>query len=132
MSRPNLEADQSAMEPVGYQTSCKEIWDIYHSVYLLRRAPGLPPCGPQQRGRAICDILSSLTSQLHWWVYPATAREAQRPMDKCLSRLSRRESDEEALKVACQRALETTEVLRSDIERLSQGMRCTMNPLQEL
>ena len=53
MSRPDLEVDQSAMELVGYQTSHKEIWDIYHSVYLLRRFPGLPPCGPQQRGRAI-------------------------------------------------------------------------------
>ena len=63
MSRPDLEADQSAMELVGYQTSCKGIWDIYHSVYLLRRSPGLPPCGAQWRGRAIHDILSSLTSQ---------------------------------------------------------------------
>ena len=89
MSRPNLEVDQSAMELVGYQSSHKEIWDIYHSVYLLRRSQGLPP-GPK---------------------------------DECLSRLSRRELYEEALKVAHQRALETAEVLRSDIERLSQGMR---------
>ena len=33
------------------------------------------------------------------------------------------ESYEEALKVACKRALQTAEVLRSDIERLSQRMR---------
>ena len=123
VSRSDLEVDQSAMELVGYQTSHKEIWDIYHSVYLLRRSPGLPPCGPQWRGRAICDILSSLTSQLHWQVCPATAGEPWGPMDECLFRLSRRESYEEALKVAHQRPLETTEVLRSDIERLSQGMR---------
>ena len=45
VSRPDLEADQSAMEFMGYQTSHKEIQDIYHSVYLLRRSPGLPPCG---------------------------------------------------------------------------------------
>ena len=44
-------------------------------------------------------------------------------MDKCLSRLSRRESYEEALRAAHQRVWETAEVLRSDIERLSQGMR---------
>ena len=111
------------MELVGYCTSRKEIWDIYHSVYLLRRSLGLPPCGAQQRGRAICDILSSLTSWLHQRVYPATTGEAQRSKDEWLPRLSRRESYEEALKVACQRVLQTAEVLRSDIERLSQGMR---------
>ena len=95
------------MELVGYQTSCKEIWDIYHSFYLLRKSPGLPSCGAQQRGRAICDILSSLTGQLYWWVYPATTREAQGSKDEWLPRLSRRESYEEAHKVACQRVLET-------------------------
>ena len=47
MWRPNLEVDQSTMELMGYQTSHKEIQDIYHSVYLLRRPPGLPPCGSQ-------------------------------------------------------------------------------------
>ena len=56
-------------------------------------------------------------------VYPATTGEAQGPKDEWLPRLSRRESYEEALKVAHQRVLETAEVLRSDIERLSQGMR---------
>ena len=44
-------------------------------------------------------------------------------MDECLSRLSRRDSYEEALGAAFQRVLETAKVLRSDIERLSQGMR---------
>ena len=40
---PNHRADQSAMELVGYQTSRKEMRDIYHSVYLLRRSPRSPP-----------------------------------------------------------------------------------------
>ena len=44
---PDSEADQSAMKPVGYLTSHKEIRDLYHSVYLLRRLPGPLPCGPQ-------------------------------------------------------------------------------------
>ena len=44
-SGPNLEAGQSTMELVGYWTSHKEIYDIYHIAYLLRRSPGLPPCG---------------------------------------------------------------------------------------
>ena len=111
------------MELVGYWTSHKEIQDIYHSVYLLRRSLGLPPCGSKQRGRAIHDILSSLRSQLHQWVYPTTVGEAQGPMDGCLSRLSRRQSYEEAIRAACQRVLETAEVLRSDLKRLSQVMR---------
>ena len=42
---PNPKADQSAMELVGYQTSRKEIRDVYHSVYLLRRPLGSPSCG---------------------------------------------------------------------------------------
>ena len=40
------ELDQSAMELVGYNTSKKEIRDIYQSVYLLWRAPGLPLAEP--------------------------------------------------------------------------------------
>ena len=116
------------MELVRYWTSHKEIWDIYYSVYLLRRSPGLPPCGSQWRRKAIHDILSSLKSQLHQWVYPAAAREAHGPIDKCQSRPSRRDLYEEALReirVAHQRALEAAKVLRSDIERLSWGMRDT-------
>ena len=41
------------MELVGYRTSHKGIWDIYHSVYLLRRSPGLPPYRSQQRREAM-------------------------------------------------------------------------------
>ena len=35
MYDPDSEADQSAMELVGYHTSQKEIRDIYQSIYLL-------------------------------------------------------------------------------------------------
>ena len=76
-SKPDLEVGHSTMELVGYWTSCKEIRDIYYSVYLLRRPPGLSPCGDQWRRRAICNILSSLTSQLHQHGYPAMTREDQ-------------------------------------------------------
>ena len=126
MWRPDLKADQSAMELVGYRTSHKEIWDIYHSVYLLRRLPVLPPCGSQWRREVIHDILSSLRSQLHWQVYPTAAEETQGPASGHGSRPRRRGSYEEALqeiRAACQRVLEATEVLKSDIERLSWGMR---------
>ena len=111
-SEPNLEAEYSAMELVGHQTSHKEICNIYHSVYLLRRPPGLSPCDGQQRRRAICNILSSLTSQLHQHECPATIQEGQ-------------ESYEEVLRAAHQKALETAEVLQGDLKRLNQGMRDT-------
>ena len=42
---PNPKADQSAMELVGYQTSRREIRNVYHSIYLLRRSPGSPLWG---------------------------------------------------------------------------------------
>ena len=100
------------MELVGYWTPHKEIWDIYHSVYLLRRSPGLPPCGSQWRREAICDILSSLRSQLHPWVYPIAAEETRGPVDEYQSRPRRRgDLHEEAFweaRAACQRVLEST------------------------
>ena len=77
---------------------------------FIEEAPRSPPCEGQWRRRAICGILSSITSWLHWCGYPDTTREGQ-------------ESYDEVLRVAQQRALETTEVLPGDIERLSQGMR---------
>ena len=45
---PELGVDQSAMELVGYRTSRKEMRNIYHSVYLLRRTPGLLPVGSKK------------------------------------------------------------------------------------
>ena len=110
------------MELVGYWTSYKEIQDIYHSVYLLRRSPGLPPCGSQQRREVIHDILPSLRSQLHQQVYPTTPKWTRAPIDKYQSRPRRRDSYKEALweiRVALQRLLEAAKVLKSDIERLS-------------
>ena len=56
---PNSE-DQSALHLIGYHTSQKELRDVYHSVYLLNRAPGFPSCGEVKRKRAIQEILSSL------------------------------------------------------------------------
>ena len=53
------------MQLVGYQTSHKEIRDLYHDIYLLKRSPSSLPCMPQWRQEAIQDILSSLWSHLH-------------------------------------------------------------------
>ena len=124
-SEPDLEAGHSAMELVGYWTSNKEIWDIYHNFYLLRRSPGLPSCGDQLRRRTICDILSSLTGWLHWHGYHATTGEDLESEEEWLPRPNGRESYEEAFRAACQRALDTAKVLQGEIERLSWRMRDT-------
>ena len=42
---PSTEEDQSALHIIGYHTSRKELRDVYHSVYLLNRAPGSPSRG---------------------------------------------------------------------------------------
>ena len=109
----------SAIELVGYQTSCKEIQDIYQSVFLLWRLPGLPSCGNKQRKRAIQDICSSLKSQMHRHGYPATTAEGSQQEEEQQPGLSRQEPYEEALRAAHQRVLDTAKALQSNIERLS-------------
>ena len=66
---PNSEVDQSGMWLIGFQTSRKEIREVYHSVYLLNRSPGFPSCGKMRRRRAIQDILSSLETWQQRWTY---------------------------------------------------------------
>ena len=75
MYNPDSMVDQSIMELVGYHTSPKEIRDIYQSIFLLQRTPGLPSCRDQLRRKAIQDILSSLKSQLHRCGCSATTRD---------------------------------------------------------
>ena len=122
-SEPDPGAGHSAMEFVGYQTSCKEIWDIYQCVYLLWRLPGLPSCGDQLRRRTIWDILSSLKDQMHKHGYPATTGEDLEPQEEWQPRQNRQEPYKEALRAACQRVLDTAKALQGDIERLSQRTR---------
>ena len=119
---PNPEVDQSAMELVGYQTSRKDMWDIYHSVYLLWRCPGSPSCRALRRRRAIQVILSSLQTQLERQTYSAKAeglgahgreRVGTEPL----------QSYEAVLQATCQKALETAEALCDDLERLDNKCR---------
>ena len=77
MYDPDSEVDQSAMELVGYPTSPKEIRDIYQSIYLLQRAPGLLSFGDQLRRKTIQDILSSLKGQLHRHGCSSTSRDLE-------------------------------------------------------
>ena len=122
MYDPNLEVGQSTMELVGYHTSQKEMRDIYQSIYLLWRAPGLPSCRDQLWRKAIQGILSSLKIQLHRSGCSAAARDLESQEEEQV-RLNWWGSYEEALRAAHQRALDTAEALKSDIERLSQRRR---------
>ena len=72
---PNPKADQSAMELVGYQMSRKEIRDVCHSIYLLRRPLGSPSCGESRRRRVIQDILSSLQTWLQRQTYSTKSKD---------------------------------------------------------
>ena len=134
LPRPDPGADLPTMKIVGYWLSNKEIRDLYHSIYLLRRSPGLLPCGSQQRKEAIWDILSSLRNCLHRQVYPAASKEDVRGSATESQSRSRMREDphEEALqeaRTAHQRALEADQVLESDIKRLSGGVEgCLISP----
>ena len=108
---PNLRVDQSTMELVGYWISRKEMRDIYHSMYLLRRFPGSPSCGERQRRKTIQDILSSLMVRLQRQTYPATTGDPGPQEGECVG-LDWQGSYEVALWVACQRTLETAEALQ--------------------
>ena len=114
---PNPEADQSAMELVGYQTSQKEMKEIYHSVYFLRRSPGSPSCGERQKRKTIQDILSSLTDWLQRWASPTTTGGLE-PQGGEWVKQDWQGPYEAAPQVACQRVLETTKALQSDLKRL--------------
>ena len=112
--KPEPRVDLSAMELVGYRTSRKEMRDIYHSVYLLRRTPETPSCGEWER-RVIHDILASLTVWLQRWTQPATTKE--------WARMNQEGSYKVALQVAHHGALETAEALCGDLKRLESGRR---------
>ena len=115
---PSPKADQSAMELVGYWTSRREIKDVNHSMYLLRRSLGSPSCGQSRRRRAIQDILSSLQTQLQRQTYFVEAEDLGAQGGEWVG------SDplwsyEAALQANHHKALETTEALQDDLERLN-------------
>ena len=119
---PNPKADQSAMELVGYQMSRKEMWDVYHNMYLLWRCPGSPSFGALRRRRAIQDILSSLQAWLQRQTYSA---ETEGPGAHGRERVGTKppQSYEVVLWATCQKALETAEALHNDLERLDDECR---------
>ena len=135
LPRPDPEADIPAIKLVWYQTSHKEIRDLYHSIYILIRSPGLLTCGPWWREEVIQDILSSLRSHLHRWGYTTAPNEDLQGAAMAIWTLihlqswsrSRRNQHDEALweaREAHQWALEAVHTLEDDIWRLSRGRGC--------
>ena len=47
LPRLDSEVDVSAVQLVGYWMSSEEIGDLYHQVYMLKRLPRPPLCGPK-------------------------------------------------------------------------------------
>ena len=54
------QADISAIQLVGPQTSREEISDLYHQVYKFRRLPGSPQCKPEWTSELMRDVVASL------------------------------------------------------------------------
>ena len=117
MREPSSEADQSALHLVGYHTSRREMRDVYHSMYLLNRAPGFPSCGEAKRRRAIQEILSSLQERL-WRQTSSTDGDALGS-----ERESAPQTYEAALQIACQKIVETATALQSNLDRLDNELR---------
>ena len=118
MREPSSKADQSALHLVGYHTSQREMRDVYHSVYLLNRAPGFPSCGEATRRRAIQEILSSLQDRLQRQTSPTEAGDALESERELAP-----QTYEVALQIACQKVVETTAALQSGLDRLDNELR---------
>ena len=117
---PNSEADQSALHLIGYHTSQKEMRDVYHSMYLLNRAPGFPSCGEVKRRRAIQEILSSLQDRLQRQTSLAEAGDA--PGNERES--APLQTYEAALQVSpLEGCGDCTAALQSDLDRLNNELR---------
>ena len=78
LSHLDPQADVSAVQLVGYQSTREEIWDLYHQVYKLRRLPGSPPYRPEQVQELMRDVVSSLKNQL-WQRGGKQPRELEEP-----------------------------------------------------
>ena len=112
---PDPEMHQTALQLIGYHTSWKELRDIYHSVYLLNRAPGFPTCGAAQQRKVIREILSSLRERLCWQTSP----DSMEDLTNNVRGLPPPSSYEAALQAAHQKMMETATTLQSDLDRLN-------------
>ena len=132
---PKLDSgvDVSTIQLVGYQTSSKEIGDLYHQVYALEKLPGPQFCGPERAWEIMKDILSSLKDCLRWRKGEQSGGsgepESASPHPSCqcnwASRRGRQDSSGEQelpkAREAYWQALAAATTLKECIERLSQS-----------
>ena len=126
------QADISAVQAVGPQTSREEIRDLYYQVYKLQRLPWSPPCGPEWTEELFRDMVSSLKDHLRQkGGQPSRGLGESEPADAWPLRSktpSRRMRDTSAnrdlakVREAHQRALAAAATLEERIERLSHSM----------
>ena len=102
------EADQSAMELVGYHTSWSEMTGMFirASIYC-RRVPGLPPCGAQPRRKAMQRHTILLWRANYIDVDMSSTVRNLESQDEEVE-LNQCGSYDEALRVAHQRTLDTS------------------------
>ena len=58
------QGDVSTIQSIGPHTSREEVRDLYYKVYKLRRLSGPLPCGPEQAGELMRDMVSYLKNHL--------------------------------------------------------------------
>ena len=119
MREPNSEEDQSTLHLIGYHTSCKELRDVYYSIYSFNRAPGFPSCGRVKRMRAIQEILSLLQERLQRQT-PSTEAEDVPEHEMGLIPLP---TYEVALQDVCRKVIQTAASLQNDLDRLNSDLR---------
>ena len=133
-SLPNLDpqADISAIQIVGPQTSKEEFRDLFYQVYKLSRLPGSPPWGLEQMEKLATEIVSSLKDHLGWkegkplqGLEEPGLTDIQPPRSKTPRRWRRDtslERDLTELREVHQRALATMAALEEKIGRLNQSL----------
>ena len=97
----------------------KELRDMYHSVYLLNRAPGFPTCGEVKRRRAIQEILSLLQDRLQRQTSSAEVEDIYGNKEEP----NPPSTYKAALWIACQKAMETITALQSNLDWLDNELR---------
>ena len=117
MMEPSSEADQSTLHLVGYHTSQREMRDVYHSMYLLKRAPGFPSCGETKGEGQSRRSSPPFRERLQRWT-SSTDGDALGS-----KRESAPQTYEAALQIAHQKVVETAAALQSDLDRLNNELR---------
>ena len=121
----DAKAEVPTIQLVGFKTTRDEIWELYNSIYQLRRSPGPPPYGPECTEELVQEICTFLKERLWWrqgssqskeeseWSPTSTLRMQVGGDGSCNHALSK-------AREAHQQVIEATHMLEEKIEWLSQ------------